>query len=404
MIESAVPIRFEDFNDADTKALAAYMASPGASSASPHKAKIAELQKKLGNIKGVTVPIMRELPQDRRRKTHIHVRGNYLAKGEEVTEGTPAAFHPLPADAPRNRLTLARWIMDDENPLTARVTANRYWEELFGTGLVRTSEEFGMQGEMPSHPELLDWLACELRDGGWDIKALIKQIVMSATYQQDSKVTPEKEQADPFNYFMSRGPRFRISAEMIRDQALAVSGLLSRKMYGPSVKPPRPRLGLRAAFGGSTDWNTSTGEDQYRRGIYTFWQRSMPYPSMAAFDAPSREICSVRRIRTNTPLQALVTMNDPVYIEAAKALAKRMLTEGGDTPNSRASYGFRLCLARTPSERELTRMVQLVRDATQRYTASPEEAKALTGETPELAGWTVLGNILLNLDEFFMKR
>ena len=400
---SPVPKTFESFFEPDKAALVAFQDSPDGKTANPLQDKLKKLEKQLAGVKGVTVLIMRELPANKQRETHIQIRGNFMAKGDKVEKGLPAAFHPLPDDAPKNRLSLAKWLVDDKNPLIPRVTANRYWEVLFGTGLVRTSEEFGMQGEMPTHPELLDWLACELRDGGWDTKALIKTIVSSATYQQDSRITPEKEAKDPFNYWLSRGPRFRISAEMIRDQSLAVSGLLSRKMHGPSVKPYRPNLGLRAAFGGSTDWKTSEGEDQYRRGIYTFWQRSMPYPSMAAFDAPSREVCNVRRIRTNTPLQALVSMNDPVYIEAARKLAHRMLNEGGATAAERVSYGFRLCLARAPSDAELSRMLQLVDDARARYTQSPEDAKAFSTGDPNFAAWTLLGNVMLNLGEFFMK-
>lgn len=385
------------------------------------------LKKSLGDIKPETVPVMKELAANR-RATKIQHRGNFMDLGKEVTEGTPAAFLPLPDDAPRNRLTLAKWLVDTNNPLTARVIANRYWEQLFGIGIVSTSEEFGSQGDQPSHPELLDWLACELsgigndnttgtatgRQRPWDTKAFLKTLVMSATYRQTSKVSPELTARDPDNRLFAHGPRFRLSAETLRDQALFVSGLISPKMYGPPVKPPQPNLGLSAAFGSSTDWQTSMGEDKYRRGLYTTWRRSNPYPSMAAFDAPNREVCTVRRGRTNTPLQALVTLNDPAYIEAAQALARRIVKEGGASPSERADYGFRLVLLRPPHENELARIVGLYEKSQVRFGKNAEDAQRIATEPlgpagkddniVELAAWTVVGNVLLNLDETVMKR
>ena len=277
-----------------------------------------ELEKRTSAIQGVRTPIMRELPTDKRRETYVQVRGNFRVRGNSVQPGVPSALHPLEDSV--DRLSFAHWLVDPENPLTARVLVNRYWELLFGKGLVSTSEDFGMQGELPSHPQLLDYLAFELMQHEWDTKWLIKEIVTSEAYRRSSRMTAELAEMDADNRWHARGPRFRLSAEIIRDQALAVSGLLSSKMFGPSVKPPRPNLGLRAAFGGSTDWNASPGEDRYRRGIYTSWRRTTPYPSMTTFDAPSREFCAVRRIRTNTPLQALVTLNDPVFVEASQAL------------------------------------------------------------------------------------
>lgn len=387
--------------------------------------QLAELQKSLGEIKPETVPIMRELAANR-RVTKVQHRGNFEDLGKEVSEGTPAAFPALPADVPRNRLALAKWLTDAQNPLTARVIANRYWEQLFGIGIVSSSEEFGSQGDLPFNPELLDWLACELagipeqgqantsKQKPWDTKAFLKTIVMSATYRQSSKVDPALQQRDPDNRLLARGPRFRLSAETLRDQALFVSGLLSPKMFGPPVKPPQPNLGLSAAFGSSTDWQTSMGEDKFRRGIYTTWRRSNPYPSMATFDAPNREVCTVRRVRTNTPLQALVTLNDPVYIEAAQALARRMLKEGGATTATKATYGFRLVLSRTPHEAELSRLVTLYEQSLARFGANADDAKRIATEplgpapdetnVAELAAWTVVGNVLLNLDETVMKR
>ncbi|MGE4182544.1 MAG: DUF1553 domain-containing protein, partial [Limisphaerales bacterium] len=364
-------------------------------------------------LKPLTVPILRELAGTERRTTKIQLRGNFLTTTDEVTEGVPAVWPPLPEDAPRNRLTLARWLMSDENPLTARVVANRFWEQIFGHGIVRTSEEFGSQGEPPVNQALLDWLACELRDGGWDVKRFLKLLVTSAAYRQSSRVTPEALEKDPDNRLVSRGPRFRMSAEMVRDQALAAAGLLSERMYGPSVRPPRPNLDLRAAFGGNLDWQPSPGEDRYRRGIYTEWRRTSPYPSMATFDAPSREVCTLRRSRSNTPLQALVTLNDPVFVEAAQGLARRMCA-AGKSPESRLARGFEWVLSREPSSREISELTSLAAETRETFAADPKRAAAMAGEgkgvalegvdAADLASWTVVANVLLNLDETLMKR
>ena len=341
-VVEAIQVAAADRSDAQQEAITQYFLSI-APELEASRQQFAGFKKSLSDIKPETVPVMKDLASNR-RVTKIQHRGNFEDLGQEVTEGTPTGLLPLPDDAPRNRLTVAKWLVDPNNPLTARVIANRYWEQLFGIGIVASSEEFGSQGDQPSHPELLDWLACELgrnsaRQGlpsrpqpnqrPWDTKAFLKTLVMSATYRQSSKVTPELIQRDPDNRLLARGPRFRLSAETLRDQALFVSGLLSPKMFGPPVKPPQPNQGLSAAFGSSTDWQTSMGEDKYRRGVYTTWRRSNPYPSMATFDAPNREVCTVRRVRTNTPLQALVTLNDPAYIEAAQALARRLVKEGG---------------------------------------------------------------------------
>ncbi len=375
---------------------------------------LASVKKKLDESKPyTTVPILRELAGDKRRKTHLQQRGNFLNLGQEVTDGLPAALHPPKKDTEVDRLVMARWLVDTNNPLTARVVVNRLWESIFGIGLVRTSEEFGSQGEPPSHPELLDWLAVELMERKWDVNHLLKLMVTSAAYRQSSRVTPELIARDPDNRLLAHGPRFRLSAEMIRDQALFVSGLISSKMYGPPVKPPQPKLGLSAAFGSKTDWETSSGEDRYRRALYTTWRRSNPYPSMATFDAPNREVCLVRRERSNTPLQALVTLNDPVYVEAAQALARKMVAAGPNASN-KAEQGFRLCLSRAPSEVELTSLLELYEKTLERFKAEPEKARDIAteplGKAPEgldlaeLAAWTVVGNVLLNLDEMLMKR
>ena len=381
----------------------------------PARQIVADLRKRLDETPAATVPVLEELAEDRRRSTRIQIRGNWQNLGDEVREGVPEVFNGiLAADGRVDRLALAKWLVDPANPLTARVVVNRIWERLFGIGIVSTSEEFGAQGEPPSHPELLDWLACELVDNGWNLKAIQRLIVTSAAYRQTSKCPPDLVARDPENRLVACGPRVRLSAEVIRDQALAASGLLSRKKGGPSVKPPQPNLGLSAAFGGSTDWQTSTGEDRYRRALYTTWRRSNPYPSMATFDAPSREVCTIRRPRTNTPLQALVTMNDPAYVEAAQALARRMVREGGSTDSDRATHGFRLVLARRPTVTEVDRLFGLYAAARADFLAAPEDAGKMAtdplGPVPsdfpadvaDLAAWTVVANVILNLDETFM--
>ncbi len=376
--------------------------------------RIATIQAEIDAIKPLTtVPVMAEVNHQDLRETHIQIRGSYLNKGAKVEPGVPSIFHAIPDHLKPDRFGLANWLIDQENPLTARVVVNRYWEALFGLGIVPTSEEFGSQGEPPSNQPLLDWLAVELMESGWDLKHLLKLIVSSATYRQSSKITPELYEADPENRWLARGPRFRISAEMVRDQALAVSGLLSDHMYGPPVQPFQPELGLKAAFGGDTDWKTSEGEDRHRRGVYTTWRRSNPYPSMAAFDAPNREVCTIRRDRTNTPLQALVTLNDPVYIEASQALGRRMLEHPG-TIADKLTYGFLLCLIRHPSEKEVSALLRLYKSTYQHFLNNLEDARLLAtdpiGPIPEMgdgaayATWAVVGNTLLNLDEMFLKR
>ena len=376
-----------------------------------------ELQTLTTELEGMkpeaSVPVLRELAETARRTTLLQFRGNYLDKGHEVHEGVPAIFPPIPNGEPVNRLTLAKWLVSDENPLTARVVVNRYWENLFGRGIVPTSEDFGSQGELPTHPEMLDWLARELVESGWDTRDLLKMIVTSATYRQSSKVTPAEIAVDSDNRWLARGPRVRLSAEMVRDQALQVAGLLSRKMYGPPVKPPQPNLGLTAAFGSSTDWQTSMGEDRYRRGIYTTWRRSNPYPSMATFDAPNREVCTLRRNQTNTPLQALVTMNDPVYVEAAQALARTLLLHEG-TIKDQIAEGFKRGLLRDPSESELSALEALFSDTHEELATQPGNAMKLAtdplGALPEgmdsinAAAMVVVCNVLLNVDEMFLKR
>ncbi len=313
---------------------------------------------KLTVSEGVTTPILRELPAEDQRETFIHKSGNFRNLGQRVTAGVPAAFHSLPEGAPTNRLGLARWITSDENPLTARVTVNRLWARLFGKGIVTTEEDFGTQGEPPTHPQLLDWLATEFVRSGWDVKAMLTTMVTSSTYRQTSNVTPDRLEADPDNTLLSRGPRFRLSAEMLRDQALAASGLLSAKIGGPPVMPWQPE-GIWQVVYSSKQWETSPGEDRYRRALYTLWRRTSPYPAMTTFDAPSGETCTIRRIRTNTPLQALVTLNDPTLMEAAQHLAKRSADQGESSAEERLDHIFRHVLARPPSDQESKRLLEL---------------------------------------------
>jgi len=323
-----------------------------------------------------TTLIMRELPADKRRETRIHRRGNFLDPGEAVEPAVPAAFHPFPEEAPRNRLGLAKWLVDKRNPLTARVVVNRFWSRLFGAGLVETEEDFGSQGAPPSHPELLDWLATEFMRLDWDMKAIQKKIVMSATYRQSSDATPALLERDRFNRLLARGPRVRLEAEMVRDQMLAVAGLLSPKMYGPPVMPLQPD-GVWQVVYSRDRWETSPGEDRYRRALYTFRRRTSPYPAAITFDAPSGEVCTMRRIRTNTPLQALVALNDPLALEAASRLAARVLGEGAASIESRIERAFRTVLVRPPEPAEVERLRRLYEEAKAKLEQDPMAARKL---------------------------
>jgi hypothetical protein len=395
--------------------IAAIKAKIGKSTPAPEaekrKKEIAALEK--SQPKALEVPVMAELPLDKRRTTRLLRKGNFLDPGDPVQPGVPAALHPLPPGAPVNRLTLARWLVDPKNPLTGRVAVNRYWAQFFGSGIVDTEEDFGTQGEPPSHPELLDWLAIRYRESGWDTKALLKLIVTSATYRQSSKARPELLEKDPRNRLLARMPRVRLEAEMVRDQALALSGLLSRKVGGPSVFPPQPDGLWQAAFNGQRTWSTSRGEDRYRRGLYVFWRRTVPYPSMAAFDAPSREICAIKRVRTNTPLQSFVTMNDPVYVEASQALGRRIVREGGPDVACRIRYALTLCQCRPPRPEQVEPLISLHSAELDRYHKDHNAAVALATEpigplppgtdAADLAAWTAVANVLLNLDSVLSK-
>jgi hypothetical protein len=372
---------------------------------------IAKQQAELEGQKSVMTPILQELAADKQRVTQIHLRGNFLTKGETVTAAIPASFPGLPTGTAANRLGVAEWLTSPNHPLTARVAVNRFWAQFFGTGIVETQEDFGIQGLPPSHPELLDWLATEFVQQGWSMKRLCKLIVMSATYRQSSRVTPELLEKDRFNRLLARGPRFRLEAEMLRDQALATAGLLSRKMYGPSVMPPQPDGIWRSTYN-VDKWKTSAGEDKYRRGLYTFIKRTSPYPAMLTFDAPSREICTVRRINTNTPLQALVLLNDPVYIESAEALARRMAASAGPL-EAQITLGFRAGLVRPPEPKELEALQELYAKRLKFYQndklAADKMATEFLGPAPanldvsKLAALTAVSNVVLNLDEFVTR-
>lgn len=368
---------------------------------------LADLRKKEAELDKAIArsPVMEAVAKP--RDTHMLIRGGFLSKGEKVQPGFPGIFGGAPEEK-LSRLDLARWLVSEENPMTARVMVNRIWEQYFGIGIVETSEDFGTQGEPPSHPALLDWLATEFMRQGWSLKALHKTIVMSAIYRQNSKASPELLQRDPYNRLLARGPRLRLEAEMIRDQALAISGLLSKKIGGPSVFPPQPDGLWQVVYSGDK-WETSKGDDRYRRGLYTFWRRTMPHPAMTTFDAPSREFCVVKRTRSNTPLQALNLLNDAAYIEAAQSLARRMVTEGGATEHDRAAYGLRLCLARAASKPEIDRLVALYREQLTHFKNNSDAARKMAGEkcsadeAASLAAWTVVANVLLNLDELITK-
>ena len=395
-------------SDKDKEALAEYYRSidPGLDKV---REQLSELKKQEPNDVPSTL-VMEAI--DKPRTTHIFKRGSFLNPGDEVSADVPAVLHPFPGDQPRNRLSFARWLTDPANPLVGRVTMNRIWALYFGRGLVETSEDFGLQGEPPSHPQLLDWLALELVRQHWSLKAMHRLIVTSATYRQDSRVSPDLYLKDPFNRLFARGPRFRIEAELVRDNALAISGLLNSKIGGASVFPFQPE-GVWSNPYSEDKWSVNTNGDQFRRGLYTFWRRTAPYAAFLAFDAPSREVCCERRPRTNTPLQALVTLNDPAYVVAAEALARRLMTEGGSDDAERLSYAFKCCVARPPTPAEQRQLLDLFRSVRRRLETEPARANSLvSGSLPatpkvrnpsELAAWTVVANVLLNLDETLTK-
>jgi hypothetical protein len=355
-----------------------------------------------------SVPVMIENPQEMFRVTNTFERGNWLVKGKPVQPDVPKSLNPFPANAPRNRLGLAQWIVDEKNPLTARVMVNRLWEQLFGIGLVETLEDFGTQGFLPSHPELLDYLAYRfMHDHQWSIKATLKEIVMSAAYRRDSRSNPVLQEKDPANRFLARGPRFRLTAEQVRDQALLVSGLLSTKMHGPPVMPYQPEGIWQSVYNGEY-WKISENGDQYRRAVYTFLKRTSPYPSAITFDGSSREVCLQRRIRTNTPLQALVTLNDSVYVEAARHLAINMNKTGGADQKACIRAGYKAAMYKDITPAKLEILEKLYAQALAKFRKDPEATEVFLQQQKQpgmehLAALTVVANAILNLDEFLSK-
>jgi hypothetical protein len=359
--------------------------------------------------KAVTTPILIENTKDLHRPTFVFERGNWLVHGKEVKPGVPASLNPLPKDAPANRLGLAQWLASKENPLTARTMVNRLWEQLFGQGLAETLEDLGTQGVPPTHKELLDHISWTfMHKYDWSIKKVLKDMVMSSTYKQTSQTTPEERSKDPFNRWYARGPRVRLSAEQIRDQALSVSGLLSPKMYGRSVMPYQPEGVWQSPYNGQI-WKISAGEDKFRRAVYTYMKRTGPYPSLINFDGTAREVCLSRRIRTNTPLQALTTLNDPAFLEAARQMAISVYQRNRDNPSSAISAAYRFAISQEIPAEKLKVLLQLYHRALQSFNDDPERTCEMIGvqneyNKPTVAALTVTCNALMNLDEFLTKN
>jgi len=366
-------------------------------------------------IQPASVPIMKELAADDQRKSHIFERGNWMVKGDEVAPNIPHILPKITNENANNRLGLAQWLVHPENPLTARVIVNRFWENIFGIGLVETVEDFGTQGNKPVNQELLDWLAVRfIHHHKWSVKGLLKDIVLSATYQQATQMDQDKIVQDADNQLFTRGARFRLSAEQIRDQALTASGLLNRKIYGASVMPYLPD-GVYSVIRHIHKWETSPNGNNHRRGLYTFWRKTSPYPSMISFDSPSREFCVSRRVRTNTPLQAMITLNDPVFMEAAVALAQKMETfsqKGTDThliakTEEKISHGFESLLFKKPTEQQLVELSSFYDRSLKNYEDNPTDIQALIADVNDqkasFAAMINVANVLLNMDEFLMK-
>lgn len=379
--------------------------------------QINDAQKQRNDLEAAIPSTLVMADMQNQRETRMLIRGQYDKKGDKVERALPSWLPPMPEGAPTSRLGLAKWLVDPKHPLTSRVTVNRFWQQLFGQGLVKTTGDFGSQGEWPTHPELLDWLAVEFVESGWNVKHVMRLMVTSNTYRQSSKVTPELVQRDPTNELYARGPRFRLDAEVIRDSALNVSGLMVEKFGGKSVKPYQPE-GIWEAVGflgsNTREFKQDSGEALYRRSLYTFWKRTAPPPSLLTFDAPSRETCTVRRARTNTPLQALTLMNDKQYVEASRQFAQRMLTEGGASPESRLAFAFRLATGRQPSEKESAVLLRVLNKQSEIFKGNVDAAKQLlaVGESKrnesldpaEHAAYTMVANLILNLDETVTKE
>ncbi|MDH5382727.1 MAG: DUF1553 domain-containing protein, partial [Cyclobacteriaceae bacterium] len=369
-----------------------------------------ELSKALLSRKKTSLPILSELPDSLKRTSYIFEKGNWTAHGKEVIPGIPEIFNQ-DGKSFENRREMGKWLASNKNPLTARVIVNRVWEQLFGAGIVATTSDFGAMGTPPTHPLLLDWLSVKfMNEWNWSLKKLIREIVLSSTYKQSSVISSEKREKDPSNKWLSRGARFRLSAEQTRDQLLAISGLLSNKMYGPSVMPPQPDNVWSIVYSGA-DWTESKGEDRYRRAIYTYWRRTSPYPSMSSFDSPSREYCVSQRIRTNTPLQALVMLNDTVSIEAAQHLASNAIHSTQDN-STRAIINnmYTKAIGISPDSNVLNTLEKLYEEALEEFGRSAEQVNdfvfintKLNKDLPEFAALSVTANAILNLDAFIMK-
>lgn len=363
---------------------------------------------KLLTKKVTTTPVMMNNPPVMHRASYVFERGNWLVKGDKVEPDVPKSLNPLPKNAPHNRLGLAMWLTSKQNPLTARTMVNRVWEQIFGTGLAETLEDLGTQGIPPTHPELLDWLSYKfMMNDKWSVKQVLKTIVMSATYQQSSKLTPELKEKDPFNKYYARGPRVRLSAEEVRDQSLCIAGVMSEKMYGPSVMPYQPQ-GIWLSPWNGRSWVQSKGEDQYRRALYTYWKRSAGYPSMITFDAASREVCTARRINTNTPLQALTTLNDSAYIDAARNFAYRMQKEAGNNVARQIKTGYKIATYHDIDEKSLNALMKLYQIAYTQFKSDADKTCEMVGDmgertNAETAALIVVANAILNLDVVVTK-
>jgi hypothetical protein len=412
-IVKAIETPIEKRTNTNRNDLVIYCRAQAPADLKPLTTKILDLNTALEKLDGGTALVLHERASKEPPSTNVRIKGGFTNVGEKVEAGVPASLHSLPGGAPQNRMGLAQWLVSPENPLVARVVVNRFWGEIFGRPIVESPEDFGTQGLPPTHPELLDWLATEFMGQKWSMKTIQKTIVMSATYRQASRVTATLYERDPYNRLLARGPRFRMDAEMIRDAMLTESGLLSRKVGGPSVFPLQCDMsGVVAINKVDTSWAPSEGEDRYRRGLYTHWRRTAPYAAFMAFDAPSRECCTVRRQRTNTPLQALSALNDPAFFDAARGLARRILAESKGDVRERASYGFRLCTARTPEPVEVDRLTRAFEAERGHFSRDAKAARAVfkgsavpdEKDLAETAAWTLIANVLLNLDETLTKE
>jgi hypothetical protein len=395
---------------AEVTALETKMKSAAKDEAAKIKKEISALKSKIDAMQSTTL-VFEERASTEPPTTDLRLKGSYMNRGEKVQANTPSFLPPIPAGKPQNRLGLAYWLVDENNPLTARVTVNRFWDQYFGRGLVDTVEDFGTQGSRPTHPELLDWLSAEFMKQNWSMKSLHRMIVSSSTYRQSSKLTPEQIQRDPYNKLLARGPRYRMEAEMIRDSVLSISGQLSTVRGGPGVYPPQPDSGFIANNKGAEKWEASPGEARFRRSLYTFWRRTAPFAAYVTFDAISREFCTVKRLRTNTPLQALCALNDEGFFDAARNLAQRVMAQNPDA-KQRIAFAFKLCTGRAPDNTELSVLFDAYTRELQHFKNDQKAAMAISkgstnpkeNDVADIAAMTMLANVLLNLDETLTRE